>query len=159
MPYLIDGHNLIPKIPGLALDAVDDEEQLIVLLQEYCRVARKEVEVFFDNAPAGQPRARNFGLVIARFVRQGTTADEAIRKRLVRLEREARNWTVVSSDLEVQAAARAARAHFISSEAFAVQIRQALDENAADEGERPEAQVNSEELDDWLKLFGAEGEK
>ena len=159
MPYIIDGHNLIPKIPGLALDAVDDEAQLIVLLQDYCRLARKEAEVFFDNAPAGQPRARNFGLVIARFIRQGTTADEAIRRRLGRLEREARNWTVVSSDLEVQAAARAARAHFISSEAFAAQIRQTLDESAADEGERPEAEVNSEELDDWLKLFGAEGEK
>src|SRR5512141_2224967 len=118
MPYIIDGHNLIPKIPGLALDAVDDEAQLIVLLQDYCRLARKEAEVFFDNAPAGQPRARNFGLVIARFVRQGTTADQAIRRRLGRLEREARNWTVVSSDLEVQAAARSARAHFISSEAF-----------------------------------------
>ena len=102
MPFLIDGHNLIPKIPGLNLQALDDEEQLIKLLQEYCRRQRKQVEVFFDNAPPGGVRARNFGLVIARFVRQGSTADQAIRERLTRLGRLARNWTVVSSDLAVQ---------------------------------------------------------
>ncbi len=110
MPFLIDGHNLIPKIPGLNLQALDDEEQLIKLLQEYCRRQRKQVEVFFDNAPPGGVRARNFGLVIARFVRQGTTADQAIRERLTRLGRLARNWTVVSSDLTVQSWARAAQA-------------------------------------------------
>src|SRR5512137_1181649 len=99
MPYLVDGHNLIPKIPGLNLQALDDEEQLIQLLQEYCRRERKQVEVFFDNAPPGGVRARTFGLVTARFVRQGSTADQAIRERLVRLGRLARNWTVVSSDL------------------------------------------------------------
>ena len=38
MPYLIDGHNLIPKVAGLSLKAVDDEMQLIELLQEFCRI-------------------------------------------------------------------------------------------------------------------------
>ncbi|MBP1702274.1 MAG: hypothetical protein H6Q38_1381, partial [Chloroflexi bacterium] len=41
MPYIVDGHNLIPKIPGLSLRAIDDEMQLIELLQEFCRVQRK----------------------------------------------------------------------------------------------------------------------
>ncbi len=106
MPYLIDGHNLIPKIPGLSLQAEDDEQQLITLLLEFCRLQRKQVEVYFDNAPPGGVRARNFGNVIARFVRQGSTADQAIRQRLERLGRAARNWTVVSSDLAVQTEAR-----------------------------------------------------
>jgi predicted RNA-binding protein with PIN domain len=154
MPYLIDGHNLIPKIPGLNLQALDDEEQLIQLLQEYCRRQRKQVEVFFDNAPPGGVRARNFGLVTARFVRQGTTADQAIRDRLTRLGRLARNWTVVSSDLTVQSWARAAQARSISSEAFARLIIKALDEQGVDQGENSEAGVNKDELDDWLKLFG-----
>ena len=43
MPYLIDGHNLIPKL-GLRLDSLDDEEQLIPRLQEFCRLRRAQVE-------------------------------------------------------------------------------------------------------------------
>ncbi len=64
--------------------------RLMEMLQEYCRLTRKQVEVFFDNAPPGQPRARNFGSVIARFVRSEQTADQAIREKLYRLGGEAR---------------------------------------------------------------------
>jgi predicted RNA-binding protein with PIN domain len=154
MPYLIDGHNLIPKIPGLNLQALDDEEQLIKLLQEYCRRQRKQVEVFFDNAPPGGVRARNFGLVIARFVRQGSTADQAIGERLTRLGRLARNWTVVSSDQVVQRAARAAQARPMPAETFAKLLIKSLDEHTVDQGENAQAGVGTDELEDWLKLFG-----
>jgi predicted RNA-binding protein with PIN domain len=156
MPYIIDGHNLIPKVPGLRLDAMDDEMQLVEMLQEYCRLRGKQADVFFDNAPPGGARARNFGRVIARFVRQGTTADEAIRARLVRLGRAARNWTVVSSDQAVQASARAAQAHYLSAEAFAEMLAQTLEESQVDLGEDEDARLDPEELDDWLNLFGAD---
>jgi predicted RNA-binding protein with PIN domain len=154
MPYLIDGHNLIPKVPGLTLEAVDDEQQLIELLQEFCRIQRKEIEVFFDNAPPGSARARSFGLVTARFTRQGTTADAAIHLRLGRLGRQARNWTVVSSDQAVQSAARAAQAQYLSSEAFASLLKQAVDDSARDEGEKADIQLGKDELDEWIQLFG-----
>jgi predicted RNA-binding protein with PIN domain len=158
MPYLIDGHNLIPKIPGLNLQALDDEEQLIQLLQEYCRRERKQVEVFFDNAPPGGVRARNFGLVIARFVRQGSTADQAIGERLTRLGRLARNWTVVSSDLAVQDSARSARARSMPSEIFARLLATTLDERSVDQGENAQAGIAGDDVDDWLRLFGGEDE-
>jgi len=153
---MIDGHNLIPKVPGLRLEAMDDEMQLIEMLQEFCRLRGKQAEVFFDNAPPGGSRARNFGRVVARFVRQGTTADDAIRARLVRLGKAARNWTVVSSDHAVQASARAAQAHYISSEAFAELLVGTLDESQADLGEDADARLDPDELDDWLHLFGAD---
>jgi len=155
MPYLIDGHNLIPKIPGLLLEDVDDENQLLELLLKFCQHQGKQVEVFFDNAPPGGVRARNYGLVVARFVRQGTTADEAIRWRLVRLGRAARNWTVISSDQEIQAEARAVKAHYISSEAFANLLLQTLDEARKDKGGNVETIMDPKELDDWLKLFNS----
>src|SRR5512144_1363588 len=110
MPYIIDGHNLIPKVPSLSLQEMDDEQHLVEMLQEFCRRQHKQVEVFFDNAPPGGVRARNLGQVTARFIRQGASADDAIRKRLVNLGRAARNWTVVSSDKTVQAEARAVQA-------------------------------------------------
>ena len=154
MPYLIDGHNLIPKVAGLSLQAMDDEQQLIVMLQEFCRLQRKQAEVFFDNAPPGGVLARNLGLVIARFVRQGSSADQAIARRLKQLGRGARNWTVVTSDHAVQAEARAAQARVVPSEEFARLMREALDENQRDPGVQTEAGLSDEELQDWLKLFG-----
>ncbi len=154
MPYIIDGHNLIPKIHGLSLTDIDDEMQLVELLQEFCHRRRKKVEVYFDNGPPGQPRAHTFGAVVARFVRQGLTADEAIRARLARLGRSARNWTVVSSDRSVQASARAVRASVLSSGAFAELMSQASgissQESAGDEAEP----LSSDEVKRWLEIFG-----
>ena len=118
VPYIIDGHNLIPKIPGLNLDDVDDELQLIKRLQDFCRVKRKKVVVFFDQAPAGSSGTRTYGCVVAHFIRQGRTADQAIQDNLRRLGGEARNWTVISSDQEVRSSARAVRAKSMRGYAF-----------------------------------------
>lgn len=155
MPYLIDGHNLIPKIPGLSLKDIDDEMELLKVVQEFCRKQRKRAEVFFDNAPPGNARTRSLGLVTARFVRQGKTADTAIRERLEQLGREARNWSVVSSDLAVQASARAAQAGIISSENFARAMLQTLEQELGDQGANPNVALSEDELDDWLDLFGS----
>jgi predicted RNA-binding protein with PIN domain len=153
MPYLIDGHNLIPKIGGLSLKEVDDEMQLIELLVAFCRRKNKQVEVFFDKAPPGGQHARKFGRVTARFVREGTTADEAIRLKVKRLGNESRNWTVVSSDRMVQAEARAARARVMSSEAFAALLSRQEEKSGRDLGEDPDAALSDDELDEWLQLF------
>lgn len=158
MPLLIDGHNLIPKVPGISLDEADDEIHLIELLLAYCQRKRKQVEVFFDRASPGSVKARNFGRVVARFVAQSGTADQAIYNRLQRLGKGARNWTVVSSDLTIQAAARAVHAQVLSSEAFASQLRQALEASTADPGNNAETPMDADELDDWLRLFGGREE-
>ena len=97
MPYLIDGHNLIPKLAGFSLSAMDDEMQLISLLQTFSRVRRQPVEVYFDRAPAGHAGVRRFGTITAHFVPSSRTADDAIRERLARLGADARNWRVVSA--------------------------------------------------------------
>ena len=82
MIYIVDGHNLIPKLPGLSLEALDDELRLIERLQVFCRIQRSSVQVFFDRAPAGYSGARSFGSVRAHFVPQGTIADDAIARHL-----------------------------------------------------------------------------
>ena len=70
MPYLVDGHNLIPKA-GLRLDAPNDEMDLVTMLQEFSRTSRAAVEVYFDGAPPGQAGAKRFGIVMAHFVQRG----------------------------------------------------------------------------------------
>ena len=149
MPYLIDGHNLIPKL-GLRLDAIDDEMELIAILQEFCRMEQKQVEVFFDGAPAGQAGTRKLGAVTAHFVRLGNSADNAIRNRLKRLGKNARNWTVISSDRQVQTEARAVRAEVTSSDVFAALLKQAR--NSAPKP-NVEQTLSPKEVEDWLKLF------
>jgi uncharacterized protein len=154
MPYLIDGHNLIPKVPGFSLSAADDEIHLIELLQEFCRLQRKNVEVYFDKAPAGHQGARHFGMVTAFFVRQDSSADSAIRQRLSRLGKAAANWTLVSSDEAVQAAGRFARAQVLSSEAFVLLLRKTLKRKSGSGFDSSSAQLSPDEVDEWLKLFG-----
>lgn len=153
MPYLIDGHNLIPKIPGLSLESLDDEMDLVIMLQDFCQRRKKQVEVFFDNAPAGQPKARNYGNVIARFIPAPQTADHAIHNKLTHLGASARNWTVVSSDHAVQGYARSARATVISSETFARQLIDTLYNHPADNKKYTEPSMSEAEVDEWLRLF------
>ena len=158
MPYLIDGHNLIPKVKGISLDELDDEMRLVEMLQEFCQRQRKKAEVFFDNAAPGGVKVRNFGRVLARFVYRGITADQAISTRLGRLGGETRNWTVVSSDRGIQAEARSVHAQVLSSEAFAVLMDKTLDESKKDMGEMAETAVDPEDVDEWLRLFGGQEE-
>jgi predicted RNA-binding protein with PIN domain len=155
MPYIIDGHNLIPKISGLSLGSMDDEDQLVDLLQDFCRVRRQKVEVYFDNASPGQSGARNIGIVRVQFVPAGSTADDAILRRLNRLGRSAKNWTVVSSDRAVGNAAKAVHARTSTSEEFAKLILSTLGHSGGSSQDEDVA-LTPEEVEDWLKFFGAD---
>ncbi len=163
MPFLIDGHNLIPKL-GLDINAFDDEEELLARLNEYCRLSRKgNIEVYFDNAPPGVPESRKVGLVTAYFARRPLIADEAIRLRLKKLGRAARNWSVVSSDRRVQAEARAAGAAVISSDEFAATVIDTLRTGPPPQtnhqmGTRPTG-MSERELNEWLSLFNERGKQ
>jgi predicted RNA-binding protein with PIN domain len=150
MPFLIDGHNLIPKL-GLRLDSIDDELELISILQEYSRFERKkQVEVYFDGAPSHHAGSQKLGAVTAHFVPLGTTADDAIRKRLTRMGKSARNWTVISSDRQVQIDAKSARSAVLSSEEFAKKLKQVR--NAAPKPAN-DRNLSKQEVDDWLRIF------
>jgi predicted RNA-binding protein with PIN domain len=152
MPYLIDGHNLIPKLPGLSLRSEDDEMQLVERLQVFCRIRRQKVEVFFDRAAPGHAGRRSFGQVSAIFVPQGQTADQAIHRRLEKLGQSARTWKVVSSDREVQSSARLFQAESLSAETFARMLNDALIE-AETSGSTTTRPMSEAEVEEWLRLF------
>ena len=149
MIVIIDGHNLIPHLPGLSLGDADDEDQLIQVLQEYARLRRVSIEVFFDGAPAAG--LRKLGRVQAHFVQSGTTADEAIMARLRSLGKRARNTQVVSSDRQVQQAARAVHAVVISSSEFVGEWMKLMDQEP---GLDPRNRLLSEqEVEAWERVF------
>lgn len=156
MPYLIDGHNLIPYIPGITLKDLDDEQALIDLLERFARRERTRVEVYFDQAPPSRAGSRSFGSVRAHFIRQGTTADQAIVSRLNQLGKEAKNWTVVTSDREILAEARSIHSRTLSSSEFANQISAASDASGTTESKGEDPEVPGEEVDYWLDQFKGE---
>jgi predicted RNA-binding protein with PIN domain len=151
---MIDGHNLIPKIPGLSLKSLDDEIQLIEYLQAFCLQSGKNVEVYFDNAAPGQARSQKFGRVKAHFIQAGRTADQAMIARLRSLGRAAKNWQVVSSDRQVVASARSFQAQVIASEQFASLINPSSTEGGTvDPGTESDVSLKPSEVDAWLNLF------
>jgi len=154
--YIIDGHNLIPKIPGMTLSEIDDELHLVQLLQTFCRVKGKNLDVYFDKAPVGSAGKRKYGRVTAYYVSSSITADQAIKNRLARTGRAAKNDVVVSSDREVQQSARYYRAKVMPSEEFArllVQVLEGSDENVI---ESLAPNISDSEIEEYLRLFGDE---
>lgn len=153
MSLIIDGHNLIPKLPGMSLDLPDDEEQLIKLLIEFAGTVKKRIIVYFDNAPPGYAGLRRYGSVSAYFVSEGRSADNAIRIKLNRLGKEAKNWTVVSSDHEVGEYVRFAGARLIKSEDFARAIFVALRDRKQSEKSSTGIYPEKDEVRRWLEIF------
>lgn len=154
MPYLIDGHNLIPKL-GLKLSDPDDELELARTLQEFARLRRQHIEVYFDGAPPASARTGKVGTVTLHFISSVSSADSAIRARLMNMAKSAKNWTVVSSDREVQNSAKANGAKFISSEEFVSVLRNAFTSSAKTNPD--DRKLSTQEVEEWMKLF--EGRK
>lgn len=155
MAFIIDGHNLIPKVAGLSLSHLDDEQELIHTLQSYCRERGCTLEVYFDQAAPGFAGSKQYGKVTAHFIQNNSNADQAITKRLKQLKRTAQNWIVVSSDRQVQAEARTAGAGVMSAEEFAHKLydsghhkHQSLLPAEKQNG------LGEDEIEEWLRLFG-----
>ena len=151
MRWIIDGHNLIPGIPGMRLSDLDDEQALITWLQEAARFMQDTIDVYFDGAPPGQPARRSHGRVTAYFVRQGTTADQAIWTRLEREGAKATQFSVVSSDHLVQRGARKAHAKAVTAEEFITLVAAKSQDARSDAGQSPH--LNNAEIEEWLRLF------
>lgn len=147
MPYLIDGHNLIGQAPGLSLEDPDDEAKLVQLLKRYCSRRKKKVTVVFDRGLPGGSSPLSGGGVEVRFAPLSSTADALIRRRLRDL-RDAKNWTVVTSDVEVARTARARGARVMASAEFAAELI-APDARV----EKGEAGLSQDEVAQWEEIF------
>jgi predicted RNA-binding protein with PIN domain len=150
--YLIDGHNLIPYIPGLSLGDLDDETELIRLLQVHARVRRSNVEVFFDKAPVGHSGTRKIGMITVHSVSNNSIADRAIIDRLRQMKKSAANWVVVSSDLWVQGESNRLGAKVMNSGEFSKALQNSL--RMEQKRIKEESEPSAGEIDEWLKEFG-----
>jgi len=152
MTFLIDGHNLIPHLPGMSLDQLDDEQALIDLLAGFSASRKCRLEVFFDRAQLDRQQDYQRNRVHVHFVPQPITADGAIIARLLGIGRAARNYTVVTSDRKVQSQARQLGASVLSSENFVRQL-QGNRSQANNEQSEPSGGMGENEIAEWLELF------
>ncbi|MCA9971130.1 MAG: NYN domain-containing protein, partial [Anaerolineales bacterium] len=166
MHYLIDGHNLIGKLPDIKLSDPDDEIRLILRLQAWVTAApRRQVTVVFDGGTMGgvSHRLSTRDITVV-FAPAGKTADDLLMARLKRL-RNPRDFTLVSSDRRILDAARVARIKawrseaFIEKEGFVFREEAEKPRKPAPPPARPsekadDPHLSDAELAEWLNLFG-----
>ena len=85
------------------------------------------------------------------FASAGRNADGILRER-IRETRDPRGLMVISSDREVIAAAKAKRVRVLQAEVFAARLDLPPE---ATETEAGGAQLSSEEVEEWMRVFGA----
>ena len=147
MRFLIDGHNLIGKTPGLRLDDPDDERKLVALLRAYLARVKKKGTVIFDRGlPGGAARWSNAVLEV-RFAPLPKTADDLIAERL-RREKNPRGLIVVTSDREVADAAKHAGAEVMDAQIFARQMLVPPPHASA-----KEKGLSADEVKAWEEIF------
>jgi len=150
MPLLIDGHNLIAKLPGISLDDPHDEAKLVERLRRYRAHTGKRITVVFDGGvPAGWSADLSGGGITVIFAAPGKPADRIIIER-IRRSRNPRNLVVISSDREVMAVAEECGARVVPAESFAATLNTpppAIEE-------RTDVKLSPVEVEEWLHIFG-----
>jgi uncharacterized protein len=156
MHYLIDGHNLISKLPDIHLDDPDDEAKLALRLKSWVAAGQKRrVTLFFDAGLVGGKSVElSGGGVTVIFAPAHRTADALIIGRIQKLRNPAEN-TLVSSDREVIAAATLRRVPTITAEDFALQLSQAQRKQEPPDV-AGEPVLSEAEVSEWLAIFGPE---
>ncbi|MGD2178202.1 MAG: NYN domain-containing protein [Anaerolineae bacterium] len=150
MPVLIDGHNLIGRLPDIDLSDPDDEARLASHLQGYAGRTGKRVTVVFDRGlPGGRSRALSGGRVEVVFAPTGRNADRVLIERIRRAPNP-RGLIVVTSDREVIAAARRRAAKVVHAEAFARQLQPSPPSHG---GQKGDVHLSPDEVETWLEIF------
>jgi predicted RNA-binding protein with PIN domain len=167
MHYLIDGHNLIGRLPDIGLEDPEDEVELILRLRSWAARSRgRRVTVIFDRGmPGGKDRGLSTSKVQVVFASSGQSADSLLIKR-IRSIQNPREATVVTSDNQILRVAGKRRMPILKTEEFARKLSTsaslAKGENWDEGGEAKEAvnnyQLTDSELEMWLNLFDTQDE-
>ncbi len=154
MPILIEGHNLIGRLPGISLADADDEEALVRLLSPFRVRTGKAVTVVFDPGVSSTlAQSRKIGGVQVISAPHGSSADAIILRRVAQA-RNRQGLTVVTSDRELAAGVARMGARVQSAEAFSAQLGQPEAQTS-----RKEQPPSPAEVEQWLALFGNDDEQ
>ncbi|MFP4323474.1 MAG: NYN domain-containing protein [Anaerolineales bacterium] len=155
MRYLIDGHNLIAKLPDIDLADPDDEAKLVLKLRGFVARTGKRVTVVFDGGiPGGFAPHLSSSQVTVKFASaERMNADEV----LLSLMRKIKNvdvYTLVSSDSEIIDAARGYGIAVLRAEGFIEKLQKVGTPSAKIIPEKDEkVRLSPREVDEWLAIF------
>jgi hypothetical protein len=166
MPLLIDGYNLLHAsgiLPrGLGPGTLERARGALLnfLAGAIDAAELPQTTIVFDakDAPPGLPDVYDHGGMLVRFARGYEDADLLLIE-LIRADSAPRKLTVVSSDHQVQRAARRRRAEAIDSDRWCAELlrRRRLPDLSITETEadsKPPAPLSEAEVRSWLKEFG-----
>lgn len=162
MEYLIDGHNLVGKMPDINLNDPGDEVELVLRLRSWSARGRKrKVTVIFDRGlPGGEDKGLSSGMVKVIFAPVGRSADSLLINRIQKVKNPA-EYALVSSYLRVIKAAEARRMQVWRSEDFVARLEQEGEQGAktrtADMADDP--QMSAGEVDMWMEIFDSDPEE
>jgi predicted RNA-binding protein with PIN domain len=153
MQLLIDGHNLIGRMPNLRLDDPDDEEKLLEYLRRYRARTGHSLVVVFDAGQVYHPaKTKQQGGITIQFAPHGKTADQIIIQRVHRVKNP-QGVMVVSSDRTVRQAAQQARVRILDAKEFARQLVQPAVTSETSENSQADIKLSPDEIEAWLALF------
>lgn len=166
MPLLIDGYNLlhVTGIVGRGSGPGGFERSRLALLNFLAASLPPEevprTTVVFDarEAPWGLPRTLEHHGMTVRFATKYESADALIIE-LIDAASAPRRLAVVSSDHEIQRAARRRRAKAVDSDVWYAELlrtRRERVESATNVPERPAVPLLAEDVNYWLRQFGGE---
>lgn len=151
MRYLIDGYNVIGASHHVDFTDKDKEEKLTRLLCRFLR-SRDSAVLYFDGRrlwdTLGGREQR--GAVLIRYTPSGISADAAIRTDMQKATCGKKGLCIVSSDREIQAAARQCRIAYMPSDGFIRQLYAAADDGS--EHAKPNT-VSDLEFKYWQSCF------
>ncbi|MCK5086501.1 MAG: NYN domain-containing protein [Melioribacteraceae bacterium] len=147
--YIIDGNNLIGKIPKLwevqKKDKQSSRERLAFLLERYFHGRKIKVTLHFDGHPNQAIKAANIKIEYSR----NAIADSNI-KREISNASNPKVIAVVSSDHNVQDFAKVSSCKIIKSENFAKELFRKEEINEED------SRIKGIDNDEMKKMFGIE---
>ncbi|HEX2620019.1 MAG TPA: NYN domain-containing protein, partial [Phototrophicaceae bacterium] len=158
MTYLIDGHNLIGKLPDIDLDDPNDEALLVQKLIGFSARTRQRCVVIFDQGlPGGASRMSTTWVKVV-FAPHNSNADRVMTTRISGLPNP-KEWTVVSSDNDVLAAARRRKMQTLKSAEFAALMQRPDEPDKPGVDEAPDVHLSDSQVDEWMTLFNQNPDK
>lgn len=161
MHYIIDGHNLIAKIPDISLNDPNDEVELILRLKSWAAASpKRKVTVYFDGGlPGGIEQRLSTSDIKVIFAPEGKTADSLIIKHIRKINNPP-EFTLVTSDQQIIAVAENCCLRHLRSEAFTAKMGQDKQKRTTPPplSQTDDPKISNREVAEWLELFGPEPE-
>jgi predicted RNA-binding protein with PIN domain len=148
LTYIIDGNNLIGKIPLLMnlqkKDRHASREKLVYMLDRYFIKKKVNVTLHLDGHPANKINSSKMKIVYS----ENQTADEKIKKQISQ-SKSPRNIMVVTSDSNLAQFAKVCSSTVVSSEQFSSEMSKT---NSGLDEESIIKQIDN--VEEFKKLFG-----